>query len=103
MAQAQLTFDALADARVRVPPSVVHRNFDAETVLLNLDTGRYHGLRGTGGRMFELLEKTGSVRVAATTVAEEFGEPVERVARDVAELCSSLLARGLIEVDGPTP
>ena len=40
---------------VRIPKHVVFRSFGSETVLLNLSTGQYHGLRGTGGRMLEVL------------------------------------------------
>ena len=40
--------------RIRLSDNVVYRSFGSETVLLNLDTGHYHGLRGAGGRMLEL-------------------------------------------------
>src|SRR5919106_2585311 len=94
----ELTDAALLDQVVRVPDHVVHRAFVAETVVLNLQTGRYHGLNPTAGRMLEVLEATGSVRTAAATIADEYGEPAERVEEDLIVLCRSLLERRLIEL-----
>ena len=93
-----LTEGQLARAHVRVPDHVVYRAFDAETVLLNLETGTYHGLNETGGRVLEVLRETGSTVAAAEAVAAEFAQPVEEVTRDVVELCQVLASRGLIEV-----
>ena len=37
------------ELKVRVPRHVVHRDFPAQTVILNLETGKYHGLNPTAG------------------------------------------------------
>ena len=71
-------------ARVRVPEHVVFRSFAAETVVLNLDTGLYHGLNRTAGLLLERLD-------VGRSVAEE-------VERDCVELCRELHERGLIEL-----
>lgn len=81
---------------VRVPEHVVYRAFEGETVLLNLQTGQYHGLNPTGGRMLELLAATGSVDETADAMAEEFGVPVDEVSSDIEGFCADLAARGLI-------
>lgn len=88
----------LVSARLRVPEHVVFRSFNADTVVLNLDSGQYHGLNGTAGRMLELLGENGSVPATASAVAAEFGQPVERITADLLGLCRDLLARGLLEV-----
>jgi Coenzyme PQQ synthesis protein D (PqqD) len=88
------------DATVRVPEHVVYRSFEAETLLLNLDTGQYHGLNPTGGRMLELLKETdGSVREATERLAGEVEMAPEEIADDLASFCADLAERGLIEVD----
>ena len=93
---------ALLDSRARLPEHVVFRSFEAETVLLNLDTGQYHGLNPTGGRMLETLVKgDGSVRDAAEAVASEYGRPADEIAADMLELCRALGQRGLVEFDEP--
>lgn len=89
----------LRAARVRLPQHVVHREFVEETVVLNLRTGKYHGLNPTAGRMLEVLDAAPSVDDAVGTLAGEYAVERERVEQDVMELCRGLLDRGLIEVD----
>ena len=86
-------------AIVRVPQDVVFRNFPAETVVLNLKTGLYHGMSPIGGRMLETLGKVGRVRVAAEILAEEFGESVDLLLRDLCAFCFDLAERQLIEIE----
>jgi hypothetical protein len=86
---------------VSVPEHVVFRVFPGETVVLNLDTGTYHGLNPTGGRMLEVLRDTGSREEAARVVADEFDAPIEQVRADLDSLCADLLERGLLEVQPP--
>ena len=83
--------------QVRLSQDVVYRSFGSETVVLNLRTGQYHGLTGSGGRMLELLSETGDVDETARRVAEEFGRPLDEVTRDLAELCDGLRERKLVE------
>jgi Coenzyme PQQ synthesis protein D (PqqD) len=86
------------EARVRVPQHVVHRHFPAQTVVLNLQTGRYHGLNPTAGRMLDALGQGQTVAAAARTVADHYRQPRADVERDLCELCAELLARGLVEL-----
>jgi hypothetical protein len=91
----------LADAVVVVPRHVVYRDFAAETVLLNIETGMYHGLNPVAGRMLETLDKVGQVREAVMILAREFEQPPEVIERDLTGLCEGLVQRGLLEVRGP--
>jgi hypothetical protein len=77
---------------------VVYRPFVSETVLLNLQTGVYHGINPVGGRMLEALGQAETVQAAAASLAEEFGVPVARVEQDIVEFCLGLLDRQLIAV-----
>jgi Coenzyme PQQ synthesis protein D (PqqD) len=83
--------------KARVPGHVVHRDFPGETVILNLETGRYHGLNATAGRMFAAVERSGSIDAAATVLAGEFGMPRDLIERDLRALCCALADRGLLE------
>ncbi len=85
------------ETRVRVPPHVVHRDFPTQTVVLNLDTGQYHGLNRTAGMMFAALQTAQSIAAAAKRVAADAHMPLDVVERDLCQLSSSLLERGLIE------
>lgn len=92
--------EAMLSARVHVPKHVVYRSFEAETVLLNLQTGQYHGLNPSGGRMLELLEETGGiVRDAVRRLAAEYGENPADIEDGLASFCAALAERGLIEID----
>jgi len=90
---------SLLAAKINVPRHVVHRSFPSETVVLNLQTGCYHGLNPTAGSMLEALERATCVREAAAALAALYQQPQERVERDVCELCTLLLERGLLQLD----
>jgi hypothetical protein len=101
-----MTPDTMSDtavllaAKVEVPQHVVYRSFPSETVVLNLLTGKYHGLNATAGRMLEELERSACVRDAAAALAENYDRAQDRVEHDLCDLCRALLERGLIEADG---
>jgi Coenzyme PQQ synthesis protein D (PqqD) len=84
--------------RVGVPRHVVFRDFVSETVLLNIETGQYHGLNPVAGRMLTVLDGVGSVEAAARQLAKEFDQPLERIAEDLTGLCEGLLQRKLLEI-----
>ncbi len=95
---------SLLASKVTVPQHVVYRSFPAETVVLNLETGKYHGLNATAGSMLEALERADCVRDAAAALAANYEQDPSVIERDLCELCQSLLERGLIETDGsPAP
>jgi hypothetical protein len=94
------TEDSLLEAKVKVPQSVVFRSFPTETVVLNLQTGKYHGLNPSAGKMLQALTEAGSVRAAAAAVAAEYDAPAETIEADICDLCQNLLDRGLIEREG---
>src|SRR5271154_6423583 len=89
--------DVLA-AKLRVPQHVVHRSFVAETVVLNLRTGQYHGLNPTAGRMLEALDVAPTAGSTVPELAGEYGVEPVKVENDLIALCQGLLERGLIEI-----
>jgi hypothetical protein len=91
--------DILLSARLRLPEHVVHRTFVAETVVLNLQTGKYHGLNPMGGHMLDVLGDSPDVRTAAERVAAEYDQDPDMVEDDFVAFCSDLLDRGLIELE----
>lgn len=85
------------ESRLRIPEHVVYRDFPAQTVVLNLRTGKYHGLNPTAGGMLAALDRSSSVAAAARAVADRYSKPQADVERDLCELCARLLDRGLVE------
>lgn len=95
--------EILLRARLRLPEYVVHRTFVAETVILNLQTGKYHGLNPMGGHMLDVLGESADMRSAAERIAEEYDQDPEMVEDDFVAFCSDLLDRGLIELEVHEP
>jgi hypothetical protein len=96
-----MTNDALLAEIARTPEHVVYRPFVKETVVLNLQSGKYNGLNPTGGRMLEVLERSETIGAAARQLAEEYGGPLETLEADLCDFCRDLLERGLIELRAP--
>src|SRR5437763_6022854 len=92
--------DDMLGSRAFVPEGGVYRAFAAETVLLNLETGTYHGVNPTGARMLELLGETdGDVRVSIERLAAETGFEAEDISGELADFCAELAERGLLRVE----
>ena len=70
----------------------------SETVILNLQTGKYHGLNPMGGHMLEVLGESTDLRSAAESVATEYDQDPEVVQADFIAFCNDLLDRGLVEI-----
>jgi Coenzyme PQQ synthesis protein D (PqqD) len=93
----------LLSGRMRLPQHVLHRSFVAETVVLNLRTGKYHGLNPTAGRMLEALEAAPTAGTVVPELALEYGVEPAKVESDLLALCHGLLERGLIEMVDADP
>lgn len=91
---------SLLNSSIKVPQHVVYRSFPSETVVLNLQTGKYHGLNPTAGRMLEVLERADTVLDAAAVAAGDYEVPHSATEQDMCDLCQALLERGLIEIEG---
>ena len=92
------TTASLLAARICLPDHVVHRTFVSETVVLNLQTGRYHGLNTMAGRMLEVLDEGPTIREAAERIAGEYDVALDGVEGDLVAFCRDLLDRALIEL-----
>jgi len=98
--QADEAADDVLDLAVAIPEHVIFRSFARETVALNLQTGTFHGLNATAGRMVEVTARARFARDAVGELAQEYQVPDEQIAADLADLLRLLLDRGLIEIDG---
>jgi Coenzyme PQQ synthesis protein D (PqqD) len=94
--------NGLTSMRAHIPTHIVYRGFPHETVVLNLETGLYHGLNAVAGDMLTALERSDSVGAAAARLAADYDQPLERVTADLTELCQGLVERGLIRLE-PAP
>ncbi len=87
------------EARPTVPAHVVYKSFAHETVVLDLQTGLYHGLNPVAGRMLEALDEEETIRAALRRLVADFADATEAdIERDLLAFCADLHQRGLIEV-----
>jgi len=92
----------IMQSRLRVPEHVVYRSFGEETVVVNLRSGKYHGLNPTAARMLDVLSGSPTVEDGVRELTREFGGVEEqRIRSDVLALCQSLLDRELVELGDP--
>lgn len=89
--------------RYKASPQIVHTLVQDESVLLNLQSGQYHGLNQVGTIVWGLLEQGFTTDEASEKVGEIFELPdteLPHVKADVDKLVEQLLARGLISERG---
>lgn len=71
-----------------------------ETVLLNIQTGRYHGIDAIGARFFEVMRSGDPLSSVVGVLAAEYKQPMDRIRQDLAKFCEQMFEFGLIEFDG---
>jgi hypothetical protein len=74
--------------------------FDGEAIVINVVTGRYYDLEGTGALAWTLLTAGASVDEAADALSQRFEVDVETARGDLEALVQRLLAEELIVADG---
>jgi Coenzyme PQQ synthesis protein D (PqqD) len=90
---------SILDRRAELPEHVVWRAFDKQTVLLNLQSGNYHGLNQVAMRMLEASTQAPTPREVVADLAAEFKQPESVIENDLAELLQGLADRGLVVAD----
>lgn len=78
--------------KISIAPHVIAREVGQETVLLDLESGTYFGLDGTGTRIWQLIEEGKSLSEVCDIMMSEYD-----VARDVIETDTIVLLAELEE------
>jgi len=81
---------------MNVPEEVLSRELDGEAVLLDLRSGRYFGLNGTGARVWASLKEGLEREQIAVVLTDEFEVTLDRARADVDAFIAALTERGLI-------
>ena len=77
-------------------PQVIAEKFEDEYVIVNLISGAYYGLAGTGASIWELIEGGATHAEITTNLGEQFDAAPEEIARAVTSLLSELERETLI-------
>ena len=86
------------DTPLSIPPQVMSRQVDDETVILDLKSGLYFGVDGVGKRIWESVEAGLSLRETAAAIVSEFAVDPARAETDILAFAGDLVERGLLDV-----
>jgi hypothetical protein len=81
-------------------PSVVAETIERETIILNLQSGCYYSLLGSGFEILALIDAIGDVDQVVASLQARHGVPADELRGHVSTLVASLVSEGLI-VSGP--
>jgi hypothetical protein len=84
------------DRRFQASERVAAKEVGGELVLLDLEEGSFFVARGTGPRVWDLVEGGASIEEVVRAVAERYGKAPEEVRGDVEAFVSDLVERGLL-------
>jgi len=82
--------------RAVVPPNVLIRFLDQESVLLNLSTERYYGLDAVGTRMWQVVTGAPTIEAGYFQLVEEYDVSPEVLRANLIELLEHLIENGLL-------
>ncbi len=81
--------------RFRIGPGIVHETVDGEVIAIDLDSGSYYSLAGSGPAIWALLADGASEAEVREAVEARFDRP-ETAAADVAAFLGRLREDGLV-------
>ena len=84
--------------RATILDSVMFRELEGESVILDLDSDSYFGLDQIGTKMWQAVTEADSIQAAYGVLLEEYEVEADTLRADLSELLDTPLARGLIEV-----
>ncbi|HWA55276.1 MAG TPA: PqqD family protein [Solirubrobacterales bacterium] len=82
-------------AHFRIGPEIVHEAVDGEVIAIDLGSGSYYSLAGSGPLVWELLAQGASETELREALEARFGG-VETIAADISTLLEQLRESGLI-------
>ena len=85
--------------RVRPAPDQVASDTGGEFVILNMESGRYHGLTDVASRVWALIQEGTTVAEIERAVSEEYDVDLAEAGPDLRRFLEELRSRGLIEID----
>lgn len=86
-------------------PQVIHESIDGEVIIINLETGSYYSVKGSGADVWDVLQGTPAITTTTVvdTLAQAYEAPREAIAAAVDGFVGQLVAEGLLaETEGST-
>jgi hypothetical protein len=86
------------ESKVLIPESVLFRELDGESVLLNLDNEIYYSLDAVGTEFLATLQSSESIETAHARLLNEYDVDSGRLQADLFEFVKELLEHNLLSV-----
>ena len=67
-----------------------------EYLMMNVETGRYHGVNAVGARLWELLETPKTFTQLCTQICEDFDVDAETCRSDLSKFVDELIENGIV-------
>ena len=84
---------------IRRNPGAVSSDLDGEAVILDMESGKYHGLDTTGTRIWELLEDPITFDEIVLQLMSEYSVEQEQCTTDVKEFIYQMVDSGLVKAE----
>jgi hypothetical protein len=85
-------------------PQVIHETIDGEVIVINLTTGNYYSVKGSGAAVWGALQGSPpSVDELVSLLQPAFDAPADDVDAGVRAFVDDLFAEGLVVRDDATP
>lgn len=91
----------IMDKRYSRSRDIIEREFQGESVLLDLNTGLYFSLNPVGSFIWRLLDGALTARAIAEQMSANYDVDPDTAARDTEELMRDLLDQKLIQSAAP--
>jgi hypothetical protein len=84
--------------RVEISDGVIWRDLGGDVVILNVETGVYFGLDGSGGQIWRELAEHGSIEKTFKSLKQQFDAKPDELRRDLDELVEQFVQKRLVHV-----
>jgi hypothetical protein len=84
--------------QIVIPPHVLVRTLESESVLLNMKDESYYGLDEMGTRMWIVLTQSENIQVAYESLLAEYQVNASILQKDLEDLIEKLVEHGLVKL-----
>jgi len=95
---------AIDRSRFRAHPRVVHETLDDEVIVIQIESGLYYSMTGSGADIWALVHRGHTVDEAVGALEPRFDSDLDTLRGAVVDLLARLCGESLLEpVDGDVP
>jgi hypothetical protein len=86
-------------SRIAKRAEIVSGKIDDELIMMSIESGKYHTLNATGGRIWALLDKPQTVSELCAALTGEFKTAPAVCQKEVMDFITQLAAREIVTID----